>query len=473
MTCARVMVRQEERMKVLVSLFAVLFAACGSVNEEKADAGSDGASMADAAVDAEIDAPPIACTQTTCTNDTLEVCGSDNMIERSEHCNLGCFDQTRCNRIDPSNGLASSVDQAEGQTDVTLPDGITINTDSGTVNGPSGTIAVATSTVTQISGLSIRVLVAKSFTVGSVRVRGSLPLALVASSTITIRGILDVSADGGTPGPGASICAVGTGGASNQGIYSRTPANNSGGYPMYIWTINGSGGGGFGTAGGGGGTVASAYTDGAAGPANGTNTLVPLRGGCAGYATIDSSRGAGGGAIQLVANEEVHLVNAAGNLGIIDAGGGGGAHGMPLGHVDTSDSTPIYPPGGGGSGGGVLIETGKLILDGGTAITAGGGGGGGYGACTPSPHGADATPSGTASGGACGANTRPASSGGAGATTGAGDVGGDCNETNTGEAGSGGGGLGRIRINTRDGSAMTGVGTILRADRTSGIADVR
>jgi hypothetical protein len=458
-------------MKVSIG-WILLVAACGSVNAEKPDGGSGSdATTSDAAIDAEIDAPPAACTETTCTNDTLAVCGTDGMVERTEACNLGCFDQTRCNLIDPSNGLASSVDQAATQGDITLPDGTTINTDTGVVTGLQGAIAVATSTVTQAGGPSLRVLVAKSFTIGNVRVRGTLPLALVASETITVQGILDASADGATSGPGGAICAAGSGGAPGSGFFSRVGANNSGGYPQYLWTINGGGGGGFGTSGGMGGTVDDSFVDGAPGPANGTAALVPLRGGCAGYAAIDANRGAGGGGIQLVANREVHLVNAGGNRGVVDVGGGGGAAGT-LGRQETTDTNPVYGPAGGGSGGAILIEAGKVVLDDATGLLGGGGGGGGYGACATPPNGVDASPGGTANGGACGGATRPAGNGGAGATTAAGELGGDSND-GRGGAGGGGGGLGRIRVNTRDGAVMTGGTALLRGERTTGTAGVR
>ncbi|MFN0246758.1 MAG: hypothetical protein ACKV2T_07600 [Kofleriaceae bacterium] len=450
-----------------ISLFAI---ACGSVNENKGDAGVDGSG--DATVDAlEIDAPPVACTETTCTSDVLSVCGTDNMIERTEQCHLGCFDQTRCNLITPSSGLASAVDQAATQADITLPDGTTINTDTGVVTGLQGTIAVATSTVTQAGAPSIRILVAKTFTLGSLRVSGSLPLAIVADTKITVQGVVDISADGATAGPGGSICSPGAGGAPGSGFFERLSANNSGGYPQYLWTMNGGGGGGFGTSGGMGGTSDANFADGAAGPANGTDTLVPLRGGCAGYAESNANRGAGAGAIQLVANGEVHFVNGGGNRGAIDAGGGGGAAGA-LGRAETTDTNPVFGPAGGGSGGAILIEAGKVTLDDATGLFAGGGGGGGYGSCAVAPRGADATPGGIASGGVCGGATRPAGNGGAGATTGAGEVGGDSN-AGSGGGGGGGGGLGRIRFNTRDAMVTTGAGTILRGERTAGTASVR
>jgi hypothetical protein len=460
-------------MKLLASVISLFAIACGSVNENKDDAGVDsGSNQSDAAIDAvEIDAPPVACTETTCTADVLSVCGTDNMVERTQQCHLGCFDQTRCNLITPSNGLTSSVDQAATQSDITLPDGTNINTDTGVVTGLQGTIAVATSTVTQTGGPSIRVLVAKSFTLGNLRVSGSLPLAIVADTKITVQGVVDISADGATAGPGGSICDPGAGGAPGSGFFSRVPANNTGGYPQYLWNVNGGGGGGFGTSGGMGGTSEDQFVDGAAGPANGTDTMIPLRGGCAGYADSNANRGAGAGAIQLVANGEVHFVNAGGGRGAIDAGGGGGGAGA-LGRQETTDTNPVFCAAGGGSGGGILIEAGKVTLDDATGLFAGGGGGGGYGACAVSPRGADATPGGTATGGACGGATRPAGNGGAGATTGAGEIGGDSNAS-AGGAGAGGGGLGRIRINTRDAAVMTGAGTILRGERTTGTATVR
>ncbi|MGE0398925.1 MAG: hypothetical protein AB7T06_19605 [Kofleriaceae bacterium] len=461
-------------MKVRSLLYTgLLLVGCGSVNENKEDGGvgQDSGSNADAGVDMEIDAPPAACTETTCTNGTLEVCGSGGMVESTQQCGLGCFaDGTRCNAIVASNGLSTSVDQAAQQGEVTLPDGSQINTDTGTVSSVAGTIAVATTTVAQSGGATLRVLIAKSFTLGNVRVTGTLPLALVASNEIKVQGVLDVSADGSSAGAGAGTCAAGNGGAPGSGFFSTIPANNTGGYPHYLWTINGGGGGGFGTAGGNGGQVTSSFNVGAGGAANGEPTLVPLRGGCAGYSDVVANRGAGGGAVQLVANERIHLVSAGGNRGVIDVGGGGGKAGA-LGREDLNSTDPVFSAAGGGSGGAVLLEAAVVVIDDGAGLLAGGGGGGGYGACTPAPNGADATPSGTAGGGSCAA-ARPAANGGAGATTASGAIGGNSNATQGG-AGGGGGGLGRIRINTRDGAVMTAGTSVLRGDRTTGTAGVR
>lgn len=458
--------------RAIVSFVAIVgVASCGKVESNKTpDAtvpGDD--AMAD---DAGIDAPPKACTETTCTNDVLEVCGSDGLVERTEQCALGCFTSgNRCNAVDPSNGLASHLDQAAQQADVTLPDATTINTDNGMVMSPNGPIAVATATVAQSGAPTIRVLIAKSWTIDNVRVTGSLPLALVASEAITIRGLLDASADAHVAGPGALSCAsAGAGGAPGPGSFDRIRNPNSGGYPDFAYNINGSGGGGFGTAGGNGGVESAQLDVGIGGAVNGTATLVPLRGGCPGYAGLGTSPGTGGGAIQLVSAKQVVLVDTGTRKGIVHVGGGAGRGGA-LGRNENETPPAIYGSSGGGSGGGILIEAPSVVLEDGTALLAAGGGGGGYGACTGMANGTDAPPGvGTPNGGACPAGTSPTSIGGNGATTGAGGVGGD---TTQGSAGSGGGGLGRIRVNTANGQYTTGTGAVVRGTETTGMVGKR
>lgn len=449
---------------------AVGLASCGSVPAKQ---GAD-ASVGDTGTeDAGIDAPPKACTTTTCTNDVLEVCGSNGMVESTEQCALGCFSNgNRCNTVEPSNGLASHLDQAPQQSDVTLPDGSTINTDNGTVMSPNGPIAVATATVAQTGAPTLRVLIAKSWTLDNVRVTGQLPLALVASEEITVQGVLDASADASVRGPGAVTCATatGAGGAPGGAYYDRPRQGNSGGYPEYILNINGSGGGGFGTVGGNGGVESTASNVGSGGIVNGTPTLVPLRGGCQGYAATTAYVGAGGGAIQLVSNKRVRLADTGTRKGIVHAGGGSG-HAGDLGKPAIDDPTPVYGSGGGGSGGGILLEAPSVVLEDGTALLAAGGGGGGFGACANTPNGMDAPPGiGTPSGGSCPSGTSPASTGGNGATSAAGGVGGD---TTQGSAGGGGGGLGRVRVNTADGQYTAGTGAVIRGAEATGMVGRR
>ena len=79
-----------------------------------------------------------------CDADELVTCNGEGTGAVSETCALGCnADDLRCNYVDPSNGLATYLDQAAQQSDVALPDGTTISTDNGTVTGPGGAIAVA------------------------------------------------------------------------------------------------------------------------------------------------------------------------------------------------------------------------------------------------------------------------------------------------------------------------------------------
>lgn len=379
----------------------------------------------------------------------------------------------------PSNGLAPALDQAVLENAITLPTGALVNTDTGAVTSALGTpIQVASVTVAQPGGPTLRALLARSWTINDLRIRGTLPVAFVASEEIMIQGVMDASANGDTIGPGALICdsASGGGGVPGGGFFERTPPGSSAGYPEFLWIINGFGGGGFGTAGGAGGLTDLAFAGAAPGVENGNAKLVPLRGGCqGGGGTVSASinpplhRGGGGGAIQFVSGRSIHLVSG----GVVHVGGGGGMSGA-LGHVSDTDTSPVWGPAGGGSGGGILLESLNVTIDDGAGLLATGGGGGGYGACIPEPDGVDATPNAsTPSGGACPVGTNPAAAGGAGATIGTGSVGGSTTAANQGSAGSGGGGLGRIRMNTVDGLYTVSVNALVRGVVTSGIVGRR
>jgi hypothetical protein len=430
------------------------------------DAATGRDDAANSAVDAGVDAKT--CSQTTCRGGVLEVCGAANLVEHTEQCALGCFfDETRCNQLVASNGLDTALDQAVRQGPITLPAGTVVNTDTGRVFSSDGSpVAAATTTVEQPGGATLRVMLAQSWVINDIRIRGTLPIAFVSSNVLTVQGAMDASADHDTNGPGALVCgSTGGGGApASDAHFERVPPENSGGYPAFLWITNGFGGGGFGTAGGPGGEAYPALT-GAAGAANGNAELVPLRGGCEGGGDVPQHRGAGGGVIQLVSGRAVHLVVLGVSKGVVHVGGGRGVAGT-LGHAPSGDTSPLYAAGGGGSGGGLLIEAPSVILDDGTALLAAGGGGGGYGACNPGPDGVDAPPNGAIpSGGDCPPGTTPSAAGGAGAITGAGTAG----ETVTaGAAGSGGGGLGRIRINTADGQYIASTSSLIRGVTTSG-----
>lgn len=456
--------------KLMPLAFALM--ACGFPRPR--DVADDGGAPGDSGVDSKT------CMQTTCTGGVLDVCGASGTVMHTEQCGLGCFsDESRCNEFVPSNGLSTALDQSALQGAMTLPAGAVVNTDTGAVVSQLGTpIQVTRMTVTQSGGAMMRVLLAKSWVINDVRILGTLPVAFVSSDEIKVQGVMDASADGDTGGPGALICdsASGGGGIPGSGFFERLPSGSSAGYPSFLYIINGFGGGGFGTAGGAGGLMDSAFALAGPGLENGNAELVPLRGGCQGGGGGGSGstapplhRGAGGGAIQLVSGRAVHLVSG----GVVHVGGGRGVAGA-LGRVSVTDTSPVWGPAGGGSGGGILIESPNVVIDDGAALLATGGGGGGYGACNPGPDAVDAAPNASIPfGGVCPVGTNPAAAGGAGATTGTGAAGGATTATGQGSAGSGGGGLGRIRINTVDGLYTVSVNSLVRGVVTSGIVGRR
>jgi hypothetical protein len=461
----------------LGAVLLILAQGCGSVEPSGApDAADPDAALGDAgAIDAvDVDAPDApACTVTTCENNTLTVC-TDSMVERVEQCRLGCASSDRCNLVDPSNGLRPQLETALTQADVTLPAGTIINTDTGTIQANNQAIAAATATVNQPGGPVLRVFLARSWTINDVRVEGSLPLALVAAGDVRLEGLIDASANGNIPGAGAQACGnAGTGRSQTGGFWSRPRA----GHPNageYIWSTDGSGGGGFGSAGAAGGdaTTDNAATPGAGGVVNGTPALVPLRGGCAGGGQTNTNvangyGGAGGGAVQIVSGSgEIVVAPPPAGVAGVHVGGGGG-RGSDNGGANGSTQSGS---GGGGSGGGVLLEAASIRFDGSAMLLAAGGGGGGSGGCGAPRNGQDAPPSaGTPAGGICPAESwgQPAS-GGAGAAAAAAAPG---ISVNYHAAGSGGGGHGRIRLNTATG---TYEGTpVIRGDISTGTVQAR
>jgi hypothetical protein len=407
----------------------------------------------------------------------LAVCSASGTVEHTEQCALDCFsDGSRCNQVAPSNGLGPALIQAGQQAAITLPPAAVIDSDTGTVTLAGNPIVVPTVTVAQPGGLTLRVLLAQSWILNGIQIRGTLPVAFVASDEITVQGVIDASADGHAGGPGARVCGSGSGGGGPAvGFFEFPPSANSGGYPRFLWASNGVGGGGFGTTGGAGGVRNDGLLVGTAGLPNGNPELVPLRGGCEGGESAQQASGvvaagAGGGAIQLVGGRAVHLISDSANIGVVHVGGGRGIAGV-LGSETSTPTHPVYGPGGAGSGGGILIEAPTVVLDDGTALVAAGGGGGGYGACTPAPDGNDASPDAvTAGGGACSTAATPAAAGGDGATNSTGATG--ANAT-FGAAGSGGGGLGRIRINTADGQYSASATALVRGVTTTGMVGRR
>ena len=248
----------------------------------------------------------VTCMQTTCTDGVLQVCDTSGMVRSAEHCPLGCFsDQSRCNDIEPSNGLGPALDQAAQEKPIELLDGAMVDSDSGAIFSALGTpLQVTSITVVQLGGARLRALLAQSWTINGLRIRGTSPIAFVATDEIRIHGVIDASADGDIGGPGGLTCDAlnGGGGAPTTGFFIRTPPGSSPGYPAFLWISNGFGGGGFGTPGGAGGLTDLALGAADGGSVNGNAELIPLRGGCQGGGGAGSSssapplhRGAGGG----------------------------------------------------------------------------------------------------------------------------------------------------------------------------------
>jgi hypothetical protein len=230
----------------------------------------------------------------------------------------------------------------------------------------------------------------------SLSVTGALPLVLVASDTVRVFGSLSVSASGANAVAGGSTGGEGLG----AGIEGDDRPDSGGGYCGV----------------GGDGVTEDGATDVPGGETYGSETLVPLLGGSGG----GHNGGAGGGALQVVAGSEIQV----GLTGSLEAGGGGGKNGG----------------GGGGSGGAILLEAPSVKVEG--MIAANGGGGG---ASQGGNGGKDAT-----------ANDTPAPSENP-ELGGSGSAGDDPNGASgiydtTNSTPGGGGGAGRIRINTADGT---------------------
>src|SRR5688572_2292694 len=99
------------------ALMALIISGCGEVSTSKVDASmstSDGKS---------IDGPT-ACAigvQAFCMSDQLVACDGQGNITGMTTCAVGCNTaENRCNKVDPSNGLATLLDEAATAPDVTL-----------------------------------------------------------------------------------------------------------------------------------------------------------------------------------------------------------------------------------------------------------------------------------------------------------------------------------------------------------------
>lgn len=430
-------------------MVALLATACGNVKNENIDAPP--------AIDAALDAPtscPVG-TLNLCTAGTHITCDPQGNITAMETCTLGCnTGEPRCNKLAPSNNLATAFDEAAQAPDLILSGAATIDTDAGSITDQSGARTPPTSSLTAGLPIGVFIIKAKDVTLNKVVVRGTKALAIVASGTITVTGDVSVSANRDTSGPGSldNACRAGSAGAGN--------ANGGAG----------GAGGGFGTAGGKGGTGGSPVVQGGvAGAVAGNIELVPLRGGCPGGHSsgevLDADPnladpGGGGGAIQLVAGVEIRV----GAGGFVSANGAGGKSRDSI--TLCLVNTPCGIPQGGGSGGAILLEA-PLVTIGATGGLAANGGGG---SCAPSGTGAaggnNATP---ALGQVCSGATGSGGNGAAGNTAAQAGVNGSGSFP---VGGGGGGGAGRIRVNIPLSAQFTPAGVVSPAS-TIGVLGTR
>ena len=301
--------------------------------------------------------------------------------------------------------------------------------------GPEATI-VFDAWAQEPSGPELAVLHVDEFGIqnGTVILRGTRPLVIIARDEIRLAGMLEASARGVEAGPGGSGPGMGPG-AGGTGQHAGFSQDGGGG------------GGTYGSAGGRGGSgvcvngVCSSGGD--PGVAAGTADLAVLEGGSGGGAgsirtptdaCLPAPGGGGGGAVQLTAMGRIRIEPGGGVL----VGGGGGAGGA------------IEPPcddngggGGGGSGGAIFLQAPAVEHRG---VLAANGGGGGSGASGSHFAGQDALPADRSAPGGAQVN-EVAFAGGCGAalvTSCSLDGGGG-----DGNAGGGGGGVGRIVILTK------------------------
>lgn len=329
-----------ERMRSSISslLFGLLLGACGF--KVSSSSSADGS-----VIDARIDAPPLA-------DAPLDSPGT-----------MLCPWPYLPAYIDPCNMMPATP---LGDLDLSMAG--TYAFDSGTVSlqPPSGALIPLTTTI--VNGAKV-IWVHQLRVQAGVRLRltGTAPVYVVATSAITIDGTVDASSRGApslvNDGAGAGPAAICLSTIAGNGA----PCSNGG---------SGGGGGGFGTFGGNGGyggvgsnCVAGQDGNGISGGAGGSvSPVTTIRGGCNGGAGAIGNNpgpgtgGRGGGAVYLLARDQV-TVSATGKVLAGGAGGRGASGGRSAG-------------GGGGSGGMIRIA-GNLVTVAGVLAANGGGGGGG------------------------------------------------------------------------------------------------
>jgi hypothetical protein len=389
--------------------------------------------------------------QTVCANGRVQTCDATGAITSSETCPLGCFeDQPRCRNIDASNDLSRYLGMVTDPPDIDLTD-VIFDTGTGTVQQgstrlvfPSFLISSATDGIPPIRVFVANHVHLKDVTSHSTTLNAAL--AIIAHHDIMIEGRARIDSTAG------SVVLASC--APEAGQYFDDQNTIHG---VRQVSIAGDGGGSHATDGSSGGDVDAqgqplGAGGGLGGRASGTDSLVPLRGGCI-----------GAGALQISSNTSVTI------NGVIDARG---ADGLPA-RARGSKS----PNGGGGAGGGILIEAPSVTLGPAARLIAKGG----AGAANASDIGM--TPANDETTPAIGWRCAPADpfcgNGGDGASVGIAATAGATIPYSILDgalvlsAGGGGGGMGRVRINTRDGAYTKSSTTVEAAALTTGVIKTR
>lgn len=297
---------------------------------------------------------------TACNADlmTLDRCGSDGLVAESTTCAAGCIagsealDDDRCGYIQPA-WLPDVCDAPATMPAATLTGTLDVQQDASCSGG-----------VIEVDGTTFCVMRAATIHIGDLKVTGTRAIAFVADDELEVTGVLDVSADGATPGPGAG--SLGAGSATLNSSYK------------------GGGGAGFVQAGGaGGGNETGTEVGMAGGPITDRSTTARFFGGAStapaycGTTTTAcfdgtifginfAGGGGGGGALLIACRGTVHIT------GTVDAGGGGGTGGGD--HYPGSSTVAQGGAPGGGSGGFVVLQGVHVEVSG--MLYANGGGGG-------------------------------------------------------------------------------------------------
>lgn len=385
--------------------------------------------VTDAADDGTIpDAGLCVTASTQCLGTVLRTCSGAGVMAVDTTCAWGCVGSggPHCGQLVPTGGgvVATDVTPDGLLMDVTLSgNGLLINGDTGAIGTLTQTesIRAAGGGINNGIGYAVNNGVAV-FRFASLAIPtdvapiGNHAIALVANGTIDVAGLITMQ--------GVCVTNGGTLGGSVGGAASTTATGSGGGTGAPAPTDGGGGGGYGGTGGLGAGNIAG-------GSRYGQPTIGMLVGGGGGGGGGGTAGGNGGGAIQLASNT---LISIGGG---INAGGCGGK----------SASGSISGAGGGGAGGTIVLEAPQISIPGKLAVN--GGGGGGVGTTINGRNATlDRTPAAGATGNGNGGLGAAASMLDGAAATGI-------------EGGGGGGGIGRMRLNTRTGSADMPVGSVL------------